>query len=103
MANSLAPEMERLPWLTDDRAPQRKPGNRWLVVTCTTIALLVVAAFSYWVGMQRAQLPHQAVDELADTATAPLPPAASPNEFAQPQVNPSPVPGPVALPSQADV
>lgn len=104
MANSLAPEMERLPWLTDDRPKPRKPGSRWLVLTLSAIALLVVAAFSYWIGMQQAKLPpHTGVEELADTATTVLPPATSADQFAQPQVSPAPMPGPVTLPSQADV
>lgn len=107
MAKSIAPEMERLPWLTDDRPPsQRKPGNRWLVLTLATIAMMVVAAFSYWVGMQRALPTHrvQADDEIGGVATTALPPVApsQPSIARMPQVEPAPVPA-VTLPRQLDV
>ena len=32
MGDTIAPELDRLPWLTDDRAPARRRRRKWLVI-----------------------------------------------------------------------
>ena len=55
-------DAERLPWLTDDRKPQRNWRGPLLIVS-GIVAVLLVAGASYWLGMKTAP---------ADDPTAPV-------------------------------
>jgi outer membrane biosynthesis protein TonB len=76
---------DRLPWLEDEPAPQRKRGSKREVAAWAIGATLIVAAASYWYGTQswnRSPAPNQAI---APSTTVPLPqPRAA--EPPQPQV-----------------
>jgi hypothetical protein len=100
----MAYDPDRLPWLTEDRKPRRKPGSTSLLLWALLAAALV-AGGAYWLGMQSAT---QSGDF---TATAPIsasPPAATvklpppPVVESRPiEVRPAPMPDvqPVAEPA----
>ena len=98
----MAYDPDRLPWLTEERKPRRKPGSAPLLLWAL-LAALIVAGASYWLGMQSATQ--------ADDFTAPVtasPPAAT-VKLPQPtvveprpiEVRPAPMPDvqPVAEPA----
>jgi hypothetical protein len=110
MANAhAAPEVDRLPWLNDD-VPPASSGERWLMLGLGFSTTVLVAAGSYWFGMNGLTLPDwravfageqsQVVEEPPPRVIEPiivdeLPP--------QPQVDPTPAPPPVVLPSTPEV
>lgn len=109
-----AADIERLPWLTDDKAPSGK-GERWLLLGWGMVATVLVAGTSFWLGMNGADLPDwrrilpasqpEATVKLPEPVTvAPAPRQADPMtpqvEPAMPEVEPLPEPAPVALPAQ---
>jgi hypothetical protein len=99
MADSgLAYDPDRLPWLTEERKPRRKAGRTpWML--WALIAALVLAAGSYWLGMQTATQSDDftAPSRNSPGATVTLPRAT----IVEPQVRPSPMPNvqPVAEPA----
>ena len=73
----MAYDPDRLPWLTEERKPRRKPGSAPLLLWALLAALLVAGA-SYWLGMQSATQSDDFADtvrDLAPAATVKLPAA----------------------------
>jgi len=106
-----AADIERLPWLTDDKVPRGK-SERWLLLGWGAVATLLVAGTSFWLGMNGAELPDWRrilpqgqpeatvkLPEPAAVAPAPAPPQVQP---VMPQVEPVPEPAPVALPPKTE-
>ena len=111
MGDTIARDFERLPWLTDDvrrRRPKPRRSANWVVAFLAASAVAVIAAFSFWLGMNGALAPTSAVQQ---ETTVDLPPAASalPDavlvepEPAMPQVEAAPVPAPVVIRQQEEV
>lgn len=106
----VATELDRLPWLRDEREPQQGGGVGWLVFW-VTIALAVVAGASFWVGLNNGVDEEIAGVEGNSAATfltpereapEPAPPVAAPAPV-MPQVQPSAPPPPIALPRANEV
>ena len=106
MANTIAPDVDRLPWLTDDvRRPRR--STNWVVAFVAASAVAIIAALSFWLGMsgtlrllpntQRQAEPRFELPSTSAPSETVLP------EPAMPQVEPVPVSPQVALPAQEDV
>jgi hypothetical protein len=102
----LASDADRLPWLNDDvRRPKR--SSSWVAAFVAASTVAVIAALSFWLGMnglpRGLSLP---MSQGAPDARVDVPPAEL-GVFAQdqvmPEVEPSPVPGPVALPLEGEV
>lgn len=111
MGDTIAREFERLPWLTDDvrRRPRPRRSASWVVAFLAASAVAIIAAFSFWLGMNGTLNPKPAVSTQQET-TVDLPPAnALPEptlvgpEPAMPQVEPAPVPAPVVIRQQEEV
>ena len=82
-----AADLDRLPWLTDEKVPQRKRGSRSLLPWAVA-ALVPIAAISYWLGSATAPQPVEPVDSLPSaTVRLPEPQAAAP-EFDEVQPTP---------------
>ena len=111
MANTLTPDVDRLPWLTDERLPS-KASRRWWLLPLTVVALVAIAGLSFWFGAMRNQLSpiaNQAgassaevttalpAPVLADSGTANVEPAPMPD------VAPVPLPAPVFVRQQQEV
>jgi hypothetical protein len=95
---------ERLPWLKDEvRRPKRASG--WVVAFLTASAVAIIAALSFWVGMngfpQGISLPRA----VAPGARIDIPPAGSQagQQDVMPEVQPTLEPGPVTLPLETEV
>ncbi|MEO6581750.1 MAG: hypothetical protein ABIN68_02945 [Sphingomicrobium sp.] len=87
----LAYDPDRLPWLTEDRKPRRQRGSAPLLLLALLGALLV-AAGSYWLGMQSVAPSNDVTDSVrvpAATAPRPQPQAVEPRPI---EVRPAPVP-----------
>jgi hypothetical protein len=91
-----AAAMDRLPWLADDPAPVQPPRKRsgkrefvgWAVV-----AVLLVAAMSYWMGSLSWRQPaEREFVQPGSTVTVPQPRTAEPPQPEQPQVTIKPAP-----------
>jgi hypothetical protein len=89
--------MDRLPWLPDEPARKAKRGASELAALVAA-AILLVAAASYWLGMNSGELPS-AFPGAGSATTVALPPAVLPQPI-QPQVEPERMPdvAPVAAP-----
>ncbi|MEO5611559.1 MAG: hypothetical protein ABIT68_02160 [Sphingomicrobium sp.] len=99
MADSgMAYDPDRLPWLTEDRKPRRQVSRtNWL--PWALLAALVLAAGSYWLGMQTAS---QSDDFAGPARNSPVATVTLPQPaVVEPQVNPAPMPDvqPVAEPA----
>ena len=99
MADSgLAYDPDRLPWLTEERAPRRKAGSG-AVLLWALLAGLLIAGAAYWLGMRSATESDDfpAAVRSAPAATVKLPEPA----IAGPEVRTSPMPDvqPVAEPA----
>jgi type IV secretory pathway VirB10-like protein len=85
-----APDLDRLPWLTDEKQPQRKNELRALVPWL--LVILLVAGVSYWLGMsspsERAETAGRPSQAPAATTRPPEPAPASPRV----EVRPAPTP-----------
>ena len=99
MADSgLAYDPDRLPWLTEDRKPRRKPSSPPLLLWAL-LAALIVAGASYWLGMQTAS---QSDDFAGPARTSPAATVTLPRPtVVEPEVRPAPMPDmqPVAEPA----
>jgi hypothetical protein len=106
MAHSfVGAEADRLPWLKDDvKRPRRSSG--WVVAFLAASAVAIIAALSFWLGMNGALRPSPAPEAQSQTKID-LPPVASEpvplDQEAMPQVEPAPIPPAVGLPAQQDV
>ena len=110
MGDTIARDFERLPWLTDEvrRRPKPRRSANWVVAFLAASAVAIIAAFSFWLGMNGmlAQKPAAQPETRVN-----LPPAANPMsepgliqpEPAMPQVEPAPVPAPVVIRQQEEI
>lgn len=102
----VAGDPERLPWLTEDSKGARRSSS-WIMAFVAASVVAIIAALSFWLGMNGALRPQQPVQALPETRLD-LPPASSVEatpvqpEPIMPQVEPAPLPGPVALPVQEE-
>ena len=111
MVDTIAPELDRLPWLTDDRAPARRRSGKWLVIALATLGMAGVAALAFWIGMTRTQAPDQPVTAGVPIETAPVIQQPTPAEpqveevqpVPMPEVELSPAPAPVIFRQQQEV
>jgi hypothetical protein len=111
MGDTIARDFERLPWLTDDvrRRPKKRSAN-WVVAFLAASAVAIIAALSFWLGMNGALAPKPAVQTQPETRVD-LPPAANSlpapallePEAVMPSVEPAPVPAPVVIRQQEEV
>ena len=110
MGDTIARDFERLPWLTDDvrRRPKKRSAN-WVVAFLAASAVAIIAAFSFWLGMNGVLAPKPAVQTQPETrvdlpAADPLSePALIQPEPAMPRVEPAPLPAPVVMRQQEEV
>ncbi|NUT00222.1 MAG: hypothetical protein HOP96_04535 [Sphingomonas sp.] len=111
MANTISQDIDRLPWLTDDRASARKRSGKWLLIALLALMMAGVAAGAFWFGMTRTQAPIQPQVIPAPVETAPVAPQPAPTEprveeiqpVPMPEVEPAPVPAPVIFRQQQEV
>jgi hypothetical protein len=94
---------DRLPWLSDDVGPRRTRGARRPLGWVAAIAILLIAAASYWLGQRSSEHapPMTAGARSSPTTTVPLPQPrtlepAPPQVQAEPMPNVAPVPAPPA-------
>jgi len=101
----VAGDANRLPWLTDKPKRRKKPGG-WVVSFLAASSVAIIAALSFWLGMNGALRPQSAAQTEAE-ATVDLSVLSEPDllqpEPMMPQVKPSPVPPSVALPVQEEL
>jgi hypothetical protein len=108
MATTVAADAERLPWLTDDRPSRRGAGSRWLFLSLSGLAIALVAAVSFWFGMnQTRQAEPVRIADPAPSATVTLPAPSQPDArqleiVPMPQVEQAPQPQ-VVLPRADEV
>jgi len=97
MANTLAPDADRLPWLTDEKVPSKAHSRWWLLPPAVTF-VVAVAAIAFWFGTMRTQ-PAAEAPRSMNEVTAELPVSVAPQ--AQPVVEPAPMPDarPAPLPA----
>ena len=110
MANTLAPDVDRLPWLSDERVPSKNRRRWWLVPLALTVAGALVV-LSFWLGSMGTQLSPPA-DDLGEpsaevTTTLPVPAPANPaisvvESAPMPEVIPTPEPAPVFVRQQQE-
>jgi hypothetical protein len=110
MGDTIARDFERLPWLTDEvrRRPKPRRSANWVVAFLAASAVAIIAAFSFWLGMNGTLAPKPAAQP---ETRVNLPPAANPLsepgliqlEPAMPQVEPAPVPAPVVIRQQEEI
>jgi hypothetical protein len=99
-------EADRLPWLSDDAGRPRRSSS-WVVAFVAAATVAIIAALSFWLGMNG--LPRGLSLPIAQDApdvrigVPPAEPEAAVRERVMPEVQPSPVPGPVALPMEGEV
>lgn len=109
MADTIARDADRLPWLTDEKAPRKPVGRLW-TLPLLVVGMVAIAVFSFWFGMTRSWSPQApAMDDQTEAVTEiPLPEPAGPIA-PQPaiapmrQVEPTPAPAPVVIRMQSDV
>ena len=109
MGDTIARDFERLPWLTDDVRRRPKRSSNWVVAFLAASAVAMIAALSFWLGMNGTLTPKHPVSTQQET-TVDLPPTkALPTpelvdaEPTMPQVEPAPVPAPVVIRQQEEV
>jgi hypothetical protein len=106
MPHTLAPDVDRLPWLTDHVERPRR-SIRFVGPFLAASAVAIIAALSYWIGMSGALTPSSG-NPARPEASVELPPASAPakpdlSRPEMPQVEPVLAPPPVALPDQKQV
>ena len=111
MANTLTPDVDRLPWLTDERVPSKGRG-RWWLLPVIVVAMVAIAGLSFWFGAMRNQLPataNEAESSSAEVTTA-LPAPVLADSGAEnvepapmPDVAPVPLPAPVFVRQQQEI
>ena len=78
MTDSRAYDPDRLPWLTDERAP-RRTGDWGPLLLWALLATVLIAGVSYWIGMRSVTEPDAFADLIGRSppaATVRLPEAA---------------------------
>ena len=105
----LADDTDRLPWLTDEFKRRPKRQSNWVVAFLAASAVAIIAAFSFWLGMNGGLAPKAITTQpetrvdLPPAVNAPSEPALAPAQPAMPQVEPAPVPAPVVIRQQEEV
>jgi hypothetical protein len=111
MADIVVPDVDRLPWLTDGKAPGRKTSRFWLVLM-TLLGAAAIAAVSFWYGRTLTVPANDDVGSaVRQTVSLPAPVTPAPIERAthvaepdpMPNVARGPAPGPVVLRMQRDI
>ena len=108
MAEVIARDADRLPWLTDERAPKKASRSWWRLPLIVT-AMAGIAVLSFWFGMTRPLAPEFGpVETVPEVTTAlpeptPQPAVEQPKIAPMPQVEPAPVPAPPVLRMQEEV
>ena len=97
-----AGDPNRLPWLTDN-ARRRKKSGGWVVSLVAASSVAVIAAVSFWLGMNGALRPQPAAQSASEASLYLSQPELLQPEPIMPQVEPSPVPPAVALPGQDEL
>lgn len=87
----LAYDPDRLPWLTEDRKPRRQRGSAPLLLLALLGALLV-AAGSYWLGMQSVAPSDDVTPAVGSPAATTKLPEPAAVEAPPTEVRPAPVP-----------
>lgn len=96
-------DMDRLPWLTDERtSPPAMRTIGWAtIVPWALLAVLLIAGFSYWLGMRSVEETDPFADSGSPVATTTLPAAVEPAERVEPaqmpEVRPVAEPSPVRI------
>ena len=110
MGDTIARDYERLPWLTDDVRRKPKRSANWVVSFLAASAVAIIAAFSFWLGMNGAlaprpdlRAPPEARLDLPPAANPQLDPAPTQPEPVMPLVEPAPMPAPVVIRQQEEV
>ena len=109
MADTIARDADRLPWLTDEKTP-RKPSGRLWTGPLLVVGMVAIAVFSFWFGMTRSWSPQAPATEGQPEAVTAIP-LPEPTESVAPQpeiapmrqVEPAPAPAPVVIRMQEDV
>ena len=103
MANTLAPDVDRLPWLSDERVPSKNRERWWLVPLALTF-VGAVAVMSFWLGSMGTKsfnpADHTEASSAEVTTALPVP---APSNPAIPIVQPAPMPEVAATPEAAPV
>ena len=110
MADTIARDAERLPWLTDEKVQKRPSGRLW-TFPLLVVGMVAIAVLSFWFGMTRSWSPETPVTESRPEAVStPLPapqpvqpPRQAPGLSPMREVEPSPAPAPVVIRMQEDV
>ena len=110
MANTLTPDVDRLPWLTDERVKRKSPRGWWLV-PLALIVIAGVAALSFWLGRTGPRAALTAAEEMATSEVTTALPMPTPSEtpvsdvrpVPMPDVQPAPQPAPVFVRQQQEV
>ena len=109
MRDTIARDFERLPWLTDDVRRRPKRSANWVVAFLAASAVAMIAALSFWLGMNGSLAPKPAVQTQPE-ARVDLPAANPPSEPVpiqpepvMPRVEPAPLPAPVVIRQQEEV
>ena len=112
MVDTIAPELDRLPWLTDDRAPARRRSGKWLVIALATLGMAGVAALAFWIGTashrgtrlveRRLGVPIETAPVIQQPAPA-EPQVEEVQPVPMPEVELSPAPAPVIFRQQQEV
>ena len=108
MGDVFAPDVDRLPWLTDEHSP-KKSGGRWWLAGLALLAVAAIAAVSFWFGMNRTLAPTETSQPRPEVPTAlPLPAPVEPvvpevEPLPMPPVEPAPLQPPVVIRQQEDV
>jgi hypothetical protein len=105
MAQTYAPDPNRLPWLADERVT-RKNRLRWWMLPAVLLLAASVFAIAFWFGMKAMQFAPGAsmpVSEGSEAPPAPGPASPSVEQVQMPQVQPAPPPAPVVLRQQQEV
>jgi hypothetical protein len=110
MANILTPDVDRLPWLTDERV-KRKSRGRWWLVPLALIVVAFVGTLSFWLGRTGPRSTLTAADEMATSEVTTALPMPTPSEglisdvrpVPMPEVQPAPQPAPVFVRQEREV
>jgi hypothetical protein len=109
MGDTIARDFERLPWLTDDVRRRPKGSANWVVAFLAASAVAIIAALSFWLGMNGVLAPKPAL-HMQPQARLDLPaadplsePAPFEAETVMPSVEPVPLPAPVVIRQQEEV
>ena len=100
-----ARESDRLPWLTEEKAPRKRPAP-WRRALLGILGVLLVASVFYWINQTNSltRRQEQAASDSARVDIAPVAPIDSvTGGTIMPEVQPAPTPPPLSLPRQDDV